>query len=323
MLAYKVASVINMRESARIEGDILSGNRRKVRFKDKAVDGLIMFILMLIVIVTVYPFLNVLAISFNDAGDTIKGGIHIIPRVFTLRNYKEVFKDPILITAFINSVIRTCIGSGLGVISTMMVAYVISRKDFFARKVVANIFAITMYISGGMIPEFLLIKELGMINSFSVYIIPGIIGVYYIYIVRSFIDGLPSALQEAACIDGANDLQIFIRIILPLCKPVMATIGLYYAVSHWNSWFDTYIFNSANPKLTTLQYELMKVLNNSNTAASGQMLKMKQHLQTTQTISPQSIRMAITIVATVPILIVYPFVQKYFVQGMTLGAVKD
>lgn len=295
----------------------------KKKLKERIVDGLIICILSLVVVITIYPFLNVLAISLNDANDTIRGGIHIFPRVFTLRNYEEVFKDPILITAFLNSVIRTVLGAGLGVISTMMVAYVISRRDFFARKIVANLFAITMYISGGMIPEFLLIKKLGMINSFSVYIIPGIIGVYYIYIVRSFIDGLPEALSEAACIDGANDIQIFTRMILPLCKPVMATIGLYYAVSHWNSWFDTYLFNSSNPNLTTLQYELMKVLNNSNTAAAGQMLKMKQGTNLVHTISPQSMRMAITIVATVPILIVYPFVQRYFVKGMTLGAVKD
>lgn len=297
--------------------------RKKKSLKDWIIDSAIIVVLLCIVTITIYPFLNVLAISFNDANDTIKGGVHIIPRIFTFRNYEEVFKDPILITAFINSIIRTILGVGVGLLSTMMVAYVISRRDFFARKVVASLFAITMYVSGGMIPEFLLIKELGMLNSFSVYIIPGIIGVYYIYIVRSFIDGIPSALQEAACIDGANDIQIFTRIILPLCKPVMATIGLYYAVSHWNSWFDTYLFNSSNSKLTTLQYELMKVLNNSNTAASGHMLKMKQHAQLVRAVSPQSIRMAITVVATVPILIVYPFVQKYFVKGMTLGAVKD
>ncbi len=298
-------------------------HRRKKRLKDRVVDGVILFILILIVIITIYPFLNVLAISFNDANDTIKGGIHVFPRIFTLNNYQAVFKDSTLSIAFINSVIRTVLGAGLGVISTMMVAYVISRRDFFARKAVSNLFAITMYISGGMIPEFLLIKQLGMLNSFSVYIIPGILGVYYIYIVRSFIDGLPYALQEAACIDGANDLQIFMRIILPLCKPVMATIGLYYAVNHWNSWFDTYIYNSSNIKLTTLQYELMKVLNNSSTTTSGQILKAKLQTQTVKTVSPQSIRMAITIVATVPILIVYPFLQKYFVKGMTLGSVKD
>ncbi len=295
----------------------------RIKLGTRIMDWLNMCILMLIVIVTIYPFLNVLAISFNDANDTIKGGIHIWPRVFTLRNYEEVFKDAILITAFMNSVIRTIVGASLGIMSTMMVAFVLSRRDFIARKFVTSLFAITMYISGGMIPEFLLIKKLGMLDSFAVYIIPGILGIYYIYIVRSFIDGLPEALQEAACIDGANDLQIFVRIILPLCRPVIATIGLYYAVSHWNSWFDTYLFNSSTPNLTTLQYELMKVLNNSNTAAAGQMLKMKQHAQNVRTVSPQSMRMAITIVATVPILVVYPFVQKYFVKGMTLGAVKD
>lgn len=298
--------------------------RNKMRKrKGLIVSGLIWMLLFGLVVITIYPFLNVLAISLNDANDTIKGGIHIFPRVITLRNYEEVFKNPILVTASINSVIRTLLGTGLGIISTMMVAYVLSRREFFARKQLSMLFVITMYISGGMIPEFLLIKQLGMINSFTVYIIPGIIGVYYIYIVRSFIDGLPYALQEAARIDGANDLTIFLRVILPLCKPVMATIGLYYAVSHWNSWFDTYIYNSGKDSLTTLQYELMKVLNNSNTAASAQMFKAKQHLKNFHAVSPQSIRMAITIVATVPILVVYPFVQKYFVQGMTIGAVKD
>jgi len=298
-------------------------HKRKRKLKDAVVDGVIMLILLVLVLITIYPFLNVLAISFNDANDTIKGGIHIIPRIFTLRNYEEVFKDPILITAAINSVIRTVLGTGFGIISTMMVAYVLSRRDFIARKSLSKLFAITMYISGGMIPEFLLIKHLGMLNSFAVYIIPGILGVYYIYIVRSFIDGLPIALQEAARIDGANDIMIFTRVILPLCKPVMATIGLYYAVNHWNAWFDAYIYNSSSPNLTTLQYELMKVLNNSNTASSGQILRSRNLTNAVRSVSPQSIRMAITIVATAPILVVYPFVQKYFVQGMTLGAVKD
>jgi putative aldouronate transport system permease protein len=297
--------------------------QRGRKSKNWIADAAIWLILLLLVVITLYPFLNVLAMSFNDANDTIKGGIHIFPRVFTLRNYQEVFKNPILITAAINSTLRTIVGTGLGVISTMMVAYVLSRREFAARRVLSSMFAVTMYISGGMIPEFLLIKQLGLLNSFTVYIIPGLIGVYYIYIVRSFIDGLPYALQEAARIDGANDLMIFFRVILPLCKPVIATIGLYYAVNHWNSWFDTYLYNSGTESLTTLQYELMKVLNNSNTASSGQILKAKQLLKKANTVSPQSIRMAITIVATVPILVVYPFVQKYFVQGMTLGAVKD
>jgi len=297
-------------------------NKIKRRTGDKITDMMIVGIMLFIVVITLYPFINVLAISFNEANDTIKGGIYLWPRAFTLANYKEVFKDSILARAFTNSVLRTLIGTSVSIVSTMMVAFVISRKDLIARKWITGIFAMTMYISGGMIPEFLLIRKLDLLNTFAVYIIPGLIGVYYIYIVRSFIDGIPWTIQEAAMIDGANDLHIFFRVILPLCKPVMATIGLYYAVSHWNSWFDTYLFNSGKQTLTTLQYELMKILNNSNTQASGNLLKSKG-LTAAKAVSPQSIRMAITIVATVPILVVYPFLQKYFVKGMTMGAVKS
>lgn len=290
---------------------------------DLIADFLIGLFMVIIIVITIYPFLNVLAISFNEANDTIRGGIYLWPRAFTLANYQQVFKDSILIKAFTNSVLRTGIGSSISILCTMMVAFVISRRDFYGRRFVAALFAITMYVSGGMIPEFLLIRKLGLLNTFSVYILPGVIGVYYIYIVRSFIDGIPWSIQEAAKIDGANDLQIFFKVILPLCKPVMATIGLYYAVAHWNSWFDTYLFNSGSKHLTTLQYELMKVLNNSNTQAAGQLLKSKGSQAASKMVSPQSIRMAITIVATVPILVVYPFLQKYFVKGMTMGAVKS
>lgn len=301
---------------------MLAKSKRSV--PDKIVDNIILVIMVLILIITLYPFLNVLAVSFNESLDTIKGGIYLWPREFTLANYKQVFEDPILFRAFLNSTLRTIIGTATGIIATMMVSFVLSRKDFAARRPLAALFAFTMYVSGGMIPGFLLIKNLGLLNTFSVYIVPGLIGVYYIYIARSFIDGIPWTLQEAAHIDGANDLQIFFKIVLPLCKPVIATIGLYYAVQHWNTWFDTYLFNSSSDHLTTLQYELMKVLNNSNTQASGNMIRAKANQGTSASVvTPQSIRMAITIVATVPILIVYPFVQKYFVSGMTLGAVKD
>lgn len=295
----------------------------KRSFGDKAIDVGIIVIMIIILISTLYPFINVLAVSFNESMDTIKGGIYLWPRKWTLANYEQVFEDPILFRAFFNSTLRTIIGASTGVLSTMMVAFVLSRKDFKGRRFIGAMFAFTLYVSGGMIPGFMLIRNLGLLGTFAVYIIPGIIGVYYIYIARSFIDGIPWTIQEAARIDGANDIQIFFRVILPLCKPVMATIALYYAVQHWNSWFDTYLFNSAQEHLTTLQYELMKVLNNSNTQASGNMIRAKANQNVANVVTPQSIRMAITIVATVPILIVYPFVQKYFVSGMTLGAVKD
>lgn len=286
-------------------------------------DIAIIIILLLVVAVTLYPFLNVLAISFNDAMDTVKGGLHIWPRKFTLQNYKEILETGSKLPhAFLISVLRTVVGTALGVITTAMVAYCISREDFIFSKTVSVLFILTMYIGGGMIPDYMLTKQLGLINTFSVYIIPGLIWAYNVILIRSFIDGLPGALQESARLDGANDVTIFFRIILPLCTPVIATIALFIAVGQWNSWFDTYLYTESKQSLSTLQYELMKVMGNAT--ANAKVDPHNQNLKTTAaSTNPESIKMAITIVTTVPILMVYPFVQKYFVSGMTLGAVKS
>jgi putative aldouronate transport system permease protein len=225
--------------------------------------------------------------------------------------------------AFRNSVLRTVIGTGIGVFSAAMVAYVLSRKDFIARKFVSVVFALTLYFSGGMIPVYMLMRDLHLTNSFWVYILPGLVNAWNIFVIRSYIDGLPISLQESAKLDGANDLVIFFRIILPLCKPVLATIALFIAVGQWNSWFDTFLYNSSKDSLTTLQYELMKILANTNASASSSDIFRTGNTDQAPRVSPESIRMAITIIATVPILVVYPFLQKYFVKGLTLGAVKS
>ncbi|MFZ2539845.1 MAG: carbohydrate ABC transporter permease [Oscillospiraceae bacterium] len=290
--------------------------------KDMVFDFVVVTIMVFIGIVTIYPFINVLAISFNDASDSLRGGIYIWPRIFTLRNYKEVFSQDLLLIAFKNSLIRTVAGTSISVISTMMVAYVIGRRELIGRKFVSTMLAVTLYVSGGMIPEFLLIRDLKLFNTFAVYIVPGVLSVYFIFIIRSFIEDIPYALQEAAQIDGANDIVIFFRVILPLCLPAIATIGLFYAVGHWNSWIDTYLYASSKSSLTTLQYELMKILQSTSRASVAKIHGQQAQLAG-QTVSPESIRMAITIVATVPIIIVYPFVQKYFVKGLTLGGVKS
>ncbi|MUG48060.1 carbohydrate ABC transporter permease [Paenibacillus woosongensis] len=275
----------------------------------------------IITIITLYPFLNVLAISFNDSVDTVRGGVTIYPRKFTLENYKQIFSYSSLLTGFKISVYRTLAGTLAGLVSGSMVAYTLARTDFQGRKFVSTFLAITMYVSGGLIPGFILIKNLDMINTFAVYILPGLVSAFNIFVIRSFIDGLPFALQESAKIDGANDFTIYWRIILPLCKPALATVALFLAVGQWNSWFDTYLYNGSNDALTTLQYELMKVLQstttNANNMRGGNMTELMAQ------VSPDSVKMAITIVATVPILVVYPFLQKYFVKGMTLGAVKS
>lgn len=281
------------------------------------------FIMILIVIVTLYPFLNVLAKSLNDPIDTVRGGITIFPRKPTLNNYKDLFATGSnLVIAFRNSVLRTVIGALLGTICCAMFAYPLSRHDFICRKPFLKMTVVTMYVSGGIIPSYLLIRNLHLMNTFWVYIIPTLISAYNIILIRSFMINIPAALSEAARIDGANDITIFFRIILPMCKPVLATVMLFVTVSQWNDWFSTYIYMTGQNKtiLSTLQFELMKVLDSVNTGGQidihSEGLKMAKR-------NPEAIKMAITVICTVPILIVYPFVQKYFVSGITLGAVKE
>lgn len=290
----------------------------KLESKKTAFDYILLAGFCVLIVITVYPFLNVLAISLNDPMDTMRGINFVIPRVFTLSNYQYIFSENNMLQPLILSVVRTLVGTGLGVICTSMLAYVLSRKDFYFNKSFTIIFIVTMYVSGGMIPEYLLImRTLRMGQNFWVYIIPGLIWVYNVILMRSFIEGMPMALQEAAKIDGANDFVIWYKIILPLCKPVLATVALFVAVGQWNSFMDTYLYAR---ELPTLQYVLYEVMQSAE-------IKMDTHAASMglvrNTVSPMSVRMAVTVVATLPILIVYPFLQKYFVGGMTLGAVKD
>lgn len=291
-------------------------NRGKFK-KEKIFDYVLLVIFIGIIVVTLYPFLNVLAISLNDPMDTMKDINFIIPRKFTLSNYRYVLGKNNLVKPFMISITRTVVGTLFGVISTSMVAYELSRKDFYFNKLFTLLFVITMYVSGGLIPEYLLLtRTLHMGNSFWVYIIPGLIWTYNIILIRSYIEGLPTALQEAARIDGANDFMIWLKVVLPLCKPVLATVALFIAVGQWNSFMDTYLYARDLP---TLQYMLYEIMQQATITVDPHAAAM----QAQSTVSPLSVRMAVTIIATIPILIVYPFLQKYFVGGMTVGAVKD
>lgn len=279
-------------------------------------DYFLVAVFLFLLLITLYPFLNVLAISFNDATDTIKNVNLIIPRKFTLSNYKYVFEEGGIVKPLFMSIAKTVVGTLAGVVCTAMLAYTLSRRDFVFHRLFTLIFVITMYVGGGMIPEYLLImRTLKLGNNFLVYIIPGLIWVYNMILVRSFIDGLPPALQEAAQLDGANDFQIWYKVVMPLCTPVIATIALYYAVGQWNSFMDTYLYAK---ELPTLQYKLYEIM-----AQATMQLDTHTTTNATQAVTPMAIRMAVTVVATVPIIVVYPFVQKYFVGGMTLGAVKN
>lgn len=294
---------------------------RKVSPGDRAFDIANYTFMIILTIVTLYPFLNVLAISLNDSIDTVKGGITILPRKFTFSNYIQIFQTDALLSSTLMSVLRTVVGTITGIISTGMVAFVISREDFFAKKFVTMAFIFTMYVSGGLIPEYMLIRNLHLTGNFFVYILPGLISVFNVIVLRSFIDALPFELQESAKLDGANDLIIFIKIIFPLCLPVIATLSLFIAVGQWNSWFDTYLYTGSKKWLSTLQYELQKILLSAQ--SSGQQdIYGSSDMVSQKRVSPESLRMAMTIVATLPILFVYPFVQKYFIKGLTLGGVK-
>lgn len=258
----------------------------QIKSREKILDYILVVIFIGILIITLYPFLNVLAISLNDPMDTMRNINFILPRKFTMNNYIYVFQENNLIVPFMMSVARTLIGTLVSVFSTAMIAYVMSRRDFYFNKIVSFLFIITMYVSGGMIPEYLLLtRNLKMGNSFLVYLLPGLIWAYNIVLMRSFIDGLPDALQEAARLDGANDFTIWYKIIVPLCKPVLATVGLFYAVGQWNAFMDTYLYARDLP---TLQYVLYEIMQQAE-------IKVDPHAvdQVKNAVSPLSVRMAI------------------------------
>lgn len=289
---------------------------------DRIFDGLNYLVMAVVVIVTLYPFLNVLAISLNDSTDTVRGGIYLWPRSLSFANFKAVLTFDGLLVGLKISILRTIVGTLVGIMSAALIAFTLSRRDFQGRKFVSVFLALTMYFSGGLIPVYILMRDLGLMNTFAVYILPGLVSAFNVFVIRSFMDSLPPELQESAKLDGANDFTIFWRIILPLCKPVLATIALFLAVGQWNSWFDTYLYNGSSVHLTTLQFELMKVLQ-STTAGTNQDAHSQSMNQLMNTVSPESVKMAITIIVTVPIVAIYPFLQRYFVKGMTLGAVKS
>jgi putative aldouronate transport system permease protein len=282
--------------------------------------------LLLISFITLYPFWNTIAISLNDAMDSMRGGVTFWPRRFSLFNYEVIFQTGSIPHAFFISVARTLINLVTSVFFTAMIAYVLSRREFVLRKPFTLILILSMYVNAGLIPTYFLIMRLGMINSFWVYIIPGIINAFNFVVMRTYMRSLPESIIESARIDGCGDFYIFSRIILPLCLPVLATIGLFVAVGSWNSWFDTMIYNSGRVNLHTLQYKLMEYLQSSQSqgrsaADAGSMALSSQG--GSSMVTPMSIRAAITVVAAAPILFVYPFMQRYFVVGLNVGGVKE
>ncbi|MDQ8733070.1 carbohydrate ABC transporter permease [Paenibacillus sp. LHD-38] len=284
--------------------------------------SIVYLFIIAVFIVTFYPFWNIFIISLNSAEDTLRGNLYLWPRDFSLASYKQILSDSEIWLAIKVTVQRTIIGTPLAVVVISMVAYALSKRELVGGRFWSLYFVFTMYFGGGLIPYYMVLKSLHLIDSFMVFILPSMMNVFYMIIVRTFMQQLPQELDESAKIDGANYLQIFFKIILPLTTPVLATIGMFTAIMHWNAWFDSYVF-TYNSDLKTLQAVLVKILNQYQTSSMVGDAQQLADASKRLAVSPDTIRMAATMVATLPILMVYPFLQKYFVKGMTLGAVKS
>ncbi len=288
---------------------------RKTR-EERIFSGINIAFMIFFVIIIMFPLLNILALSFNDALDTLKGGIYLIPRKFSLESYVTVLEDKAIYRAFIVSIAKTIVGVLLHTFVTAITAYALTREDLVGRKIFMTMGILTMFVSGGMIPTFLVYKSYGLLNNFWVYILPVLFSFYDVIIMMNFFRGIPRSLEESAWIDGASPFLVFIKIILPLSLPVVATIALYHGVYQWNDYMTANIYVN-NEQLYPLQQLLYKIVsqNLSPTVATGTAVVR----QTTS----QSMQLATMVITTVPVIIVYPFLQKYFVSGLTLGAVKE
>ncbi|MBQ7247000.1 MAG: carbohydrate ABC transporter permease [Lachnospiraceae bacterium] len=286
---------------------------------EKIFDVFLYIFLGLLAVLFIYPFWTVIAMSFNSATDTMRGGIILWPREFTLNNYRAVFKDNSIFQAYFITIARTVIGTIGHLLFTSALAYGLSKKHLMFRKTYFNLCIITMFFSGGMIPGVLNIFRLGLGNSFLVYVVPGLYSVYDMIIIKSFFNAMPQSLEESAKIDGANDLVIFFRIVLPNAKAVLATIGLATAVGQWNAWFDAYLYVD-NPDLWPVQLLLQRVIASATSMSDA--VAQNPNI-TAGSISPYSVQLATIIVAIGPIILIYPFFQKYFVKGMMIGAIKE
>lgn len=283
--------------------------------EDYIMDALAVVISIFVLIITIYPFWYVLVISFNEGIDASLGGIYFLPRKYTLDNYQGFLTDAKWLMGFGVTVSRTVVGSFIGVIFTTLFAYGLSFKDLMYRKVYMTLLIISMYFSGGIIPYYAVLSQLHLINTFWVYVIPGAINTFFVMVAISFFGDIPSALRESAIIDGASELQVFFRIILPLSKPFIATLVLFVGVGHWNNWYDSAFFIRSK-ELRTLSYLMMEVINKSKISA------VSASFGASSTTTSMSVQTAAMVIAVVPIICVYPFLQKHFVKGIMIGSVK-
>lgn len=300
--------------------------KKQGRIKIKRSKGTIIFdtcntILMLFIcFICIYPIWYVIVNSFNDATDALQGGIYWWPRVFSLENYKAVFADSSVVQSFKVTIAKTLLGTVCNVLFTAIVAYPLSKANLIGRKYYMAFGTVTMFFSGGLIPTFLLFKQMNLLNNFLVYIIPAAFNFFNLLIFINFFREIPVALEESARIDGANDWTIFRKIILPLSKPVLATIALFSGVGQWNDYFGGLMYMTNRTDLEPIQTYLYRIV--AQVQSSQMAGNISVQIQTSDTTST-AIKLAAMVITTLPICCVYPFLQKYFVKGMMVGAVKE
>lgn len=281
-------------------------------------DAINYLIFILIAIVCIYPFYYVIIYSLSDPELAYQAVLW--PKGFSLQTYKTIFALNNIVGSFGISVARTVLGTAITVICTSFAAFLVTEREMFARKIVYRFFVITMYINAGLIPWYLTMRAYGLKDNFLLYIVPTAFSAYYMILIKTYMESLPISLEESARIDGAGYLKIFVSIIFPLCKPIIATIAIYAAVAQWNTWTDNY-FLVNDEHLQTMQMILYNYINQAQNVANVTSQTMSDSANAA-TVTPMAIKMCITVIATVPIMCVYPFLQKHFVKGIMMGAVK-
>lgn len=314
-------------EKADLKAEKLYKKTHKRKYKLKPSDVVFNIINYLVfgifTLTCIFPFYYLFINTISDNDMVLKGQINFIPRGIHIGNYMSLLSVGDLSSAFIVSVSRTILGTALMVAASALVGYLVTKQEMWGRKFWYRFMVVTMYFNAGIIPVFLNMQMLGLTNSFWVYIIPGIVAPYNIILVKTYIESIPAELEESACIDGATYMTVFRKIIWPLSKPILATIAIFGAVGHWNSFTDSLLYMQSAPELYTLQHRLYIYLNQaSNLKALMQSGGSISDAALQSALSSKIIKYTISMVTVIPILLVYPFLQRYFEEGIMLGAVK-
>lgn len=290
---------------------------------DKLFEFITYLLLAVFSLACIYPVYQSIVLSLNDGKDAMSGGIYFLPRVWSLQNYRIVFSNSKLLTGFLVTILRTVIGTFLSVMITSMLSFALAKKNLLFGKLYSVLCIFTMYFSGGLIPYYLLIRSLGMRDSFLVLVLPGVLNVFNMLIFKSFFKDIPESLEESAKIDGANYLTVFFKIIIQVSLPVYAALSLFTAVGIWNEWFTAMLFIDKRTDLLPLQTILNSIIN--QTTAIDELMKQAGGTNMAgklSSITTKSIIVTNMVVITLPIIVVYPFLQKYFVKGVMLGSIK-